>query len=70
MPFKGDPTAAIGTAGFVATLSLAEINNVVSILVGVATLGFVVTRWLSFVHTRGGLRTVFLGRDNKRPPQS
>lgn len=69
MPFKGDPTAAIGTAGFVATLSLAEINNLVSVLVGLATLGFVVTRWVSFVHTRGGFRAVFF-RDSKRPPES
>lgn len=69
MPFKGDPTAAIGTAGFVATLSLAEINNLVSVLVGLATLGFVVTRWLDFVHTRGGFRALFFS-NSKRPPES
>jgi len=78
MSFRADPTTLVGTAGFFATLTLAEINSLVSVLVGVATLGFMVTKWLLLVRSRGGFQAVFcptpaptvLREDNKptNPP--
>jgi uncharacterized membrane-anchored protein len=35
--------STIGTGGFIATLGLQEINAVVSLLVGLATLGYMVS---------------------------
>lgn len=51
-----DNTAPVAAVGFIGTLTLAEVNVLVSILVGVATLGYVVTKW------------VMLVRRNRRPP--
>ena len=52
-------TVIAGTSGFIATLALPEINTIVSVLVGVATLVFIVTRWIIFVKTYGGFRRLF-----------
>lgn len=64
---RADPTTLIGTAGFFATLTLAEINSLVSILVGVATLGFMVTKWALLVRSRGGFRAVLFPSADPTP---
>ena len=56
---KGEPGIAVGTLGFVASLSLGDVNTIVAIAVGLATLAFVITRWFHFIASRGGLRWVF-----------
>lgn len=70
MHLKFDPTAFVGTAGFFATLTLAEINTLVSVFVGVATLGFVVTKWVLLVRSRGGFRGIFFAQPQPIPVRS
>ena len=41
-----DHTPFIASAGLLATLGLNDINAAISLLVGVATLGYVVTKWI------------------------
>jgi len=43
---REDPTPIIGTGGTIATALLANINSVLSILVGLASLGYVITKWV------------------------
>ena len=47
-----DKTAPIAAIGFFASLTLAEINLVVSIAAGLATLGYVVTKWVLLLRAR------------------
>ena len=49
---RPDPTPIIGTGGTIATALLANINSVLSILVGAATLGYVITKWVILWRTR------------------
>tara|TARA_R110000868_G_scaffold193496_2_gene438474 strand:+ start:69 stop:230 length:162 start_codon:yes stop_codon:yes gene_type:complete len=41
-----DHTPFIASAGLLATLGLNDINAILSILVGAATLGYVITKWI------------------------
>lgn len=43
---NNDTTPIIAGAGILATLGLNDINAAISLLVGVATLGYVVTKWI------------------------
>jgi hypothetical protein len=56
---KSEPFAYVGTAGFLASLSLHESSAFVALLVGLATLLLVVTRWLVIIRQNGGFRAVF-----------
>jgi hypothetical protein len=56
---QSDRTPITGALGFVATLTLGEVNALVGILVGLATLGFILTRWLYHVKARGGYASLF-----------
>jgi hypothetical protein len=47
-----DHTPFIASAGLLATLGLNDINAVLSILVGAATLGYVMTKWVILWRTR------------------
>jgi hypothetical protein len=47
-----DPTPFIGAGGTLGTLFLADINSVLSVLVGLASLGYVVTKWVMLVRAR------------------
>lgn len=47
-----DHTPMIGMTGTVATILLEHLNSVISILVGIATLGYVITRWYLLVKRR------------------
>lgn len=49
---REDPTAVIGTSGSLATALLSNINSVLSIIVGLASLGYVVTKWVILLRTR------------------
>ena len=50
---RDDPTPIIGTGGTIATALLANINSVLSILVGCASLGYVITKWVLLWRRRG-----------------
>ena len=73
-----EPAIWIGAGGFFATLTLGDFNTFIAILVGLATLGFVITRWIFFVHSQGGFASLFCSRSpdairsdesrNRRPP--
>ncbi len=60
-------TITAGGLGFIATLTLPEINAAVSVLVGLATLGFILTRWVLFVKKSGGLRALLFAPSSPRP---
>lgn len=47
-----DTTPIFATAGLLATLGLADINGVISLLVGLVTLGYIVTKWLYLLRER------------------
>lgn len=64
MPHR-DPAIVAGGVGFIASITLADLSAVVSLLVGVATLGFVVTRWALYLKANGGLAALF---SSARPP--
>ena len=55
-----EPGIYIGAGGFLATVTLADLNALVAVLVGLATLGFVITRWAFFVQSRGGFASLFV----------
>lgn len=40
-----DLTPAAGFAGIFASLTLTQVNEIISLCVGLATLGYVVTKW-------------------------
>lgn len=63
-----EPGPVVGVAGFVASLSLAEVNTLVALCVGLCTLGFVITRWAHFVASRGGFRSLFSVRQSSPVP--
>ena len=42
---RDDPTPIIGTSGTIATALLAHLNSILSLLVGLASLGYVLTKW-------------------------
>lgn len=69
MPFRHEPGIPVGALGFVAALSLEQINTFVSLLVGLTTLVFVATRWIFFVNTRGGWRAILAPRPPAPGPQ-
>lgn len=46
-----DRTPLIATAGFIGTFTLAEINQFVGILVGLATLGYVISKWVRLLRS-------------------
>ena len=56
---KSEPFAYVGTAGFLASLSLHDSSALVALLVGLATLLLVLTRWLVIVRKNGGFRAIF-----------
>ena len=47
-----DPTHFIGAGGTLGTLFLADINSVLSLLVGLVSLGYVITKWVLLVRSR------------------
>jgi hypothetical protein len=47
-----DPTPLVGASGTLGTLVLADINNVLSLLVGLVSLGYVLTKWILLVRAR------------------
>ena len=47
-----DTTPIIATGGLLATLGLSDINGIISLLVGLVTLGYIVTKWLYLVRSR------------------
>ena len=47
-----DATPIIGAAGTLATFGLADINALVSLLVGLATLGYILTKWALLIKSR------------------
>ena len=47
-----DTTPAIGAAGTLATIGLTNINALVSLLVGLATLGYILTKWFFLIRSR------------------
>lgn len=47
-----DTTPAIGAAGTLATIGLTNINAAVSLLVGLATLGYILTKWWLLIKSR------------------
>ena len=47
-----DTTPLVATAGLLATLGLSDINGIISLLVGLVTLGYIVTKWLYLVRAR------------------
>ena len=47
-----DTTPIVATAGLLATLGLSDINGVISLLVGLVTLGYIVTKWIFLVKSR------------------
>ena len=56
-----DNTPLIGTAGTVATALLENINGIVSLAVGLATLGYVLTKWILLMRAR---------RNSGSPPEN
>lgn len=44
-----DAAPALGLGGLCAALTLSEVNTVISIAVGLATLGYIVTKWVLLV---------------------
>jgi hypothetical protein len=51
---RHDFTPLIGLLGFVGSISLDRIDAVVSILVGLTTLTYVVTKWVVVIRKYGG----------------
>ena len=49
---RHDLTPLIGGAGTIGTALLSHIHSVLSIAVGVASLGYVVTKWVLLVRSR------------------
>jgi len=49
---REDPTPLIGAGGTLGTALLSNINSVLSIAVGLASLGYVVTKWILLVRSR------------------
>ena len=47
-----DTTPIVATAGLLAALGLSDINGVISLLVGLVTLGYIVTKWIFLVKSR------------------
>jgi hypothetical protein len=47
-----DPTPLVGASGTLGTLVLADINNLLSLLVGLVSLGYVITKWVLLVRSR------------------
>jgi hypothetical protein len=52
-----DHTPIIGAVGTVATALLENVNGVVSLAVGLATLGYVLTKWILLLRSRRHNRT-------------
>jgi hypothetical protein len=49
---RHDLTPLIGGAGTIGTAILSNIHSILSIAVGVASLGYVVTKWVLLVRSR------------------
>jgi hypothetical protein len=49
---RHDLTPVIGGAGTIGTALLSNIHSVLSILVGLASLGYVITKWVLLVRAR------------------
>jgi hypothetical protein len=47
-----DPTPLVGAGGTLGTLFLADINSVLSMLVGLVSLGYVLTKWILLIRNR------------------
>lgn len=47
-----DPTPLVGAGGTLGTLFLADINSALSLMVGLVSLGYVLTKWILLVRNR------------------